>query len=324
MRRLRRVRAEINEGNGKMKEIDYKKGERITIGCIIGNIVLSALKLAAGILGGSKAMIADALHSASDIVATSVVLVGIKVAQKPADCEHPYGHGKVEPIAAAFVGVTLIFAAIIIVKGIVESIVKQTFGTPTYLALAAAVVSIVVKEIMFRMTYAAGKKINSEAIMADAWHHRSDAYSSIGTFVGILGAIIGGTFGIRFLQYLDPFAGAVVACMIFKVAYDILKHAVRGLMDSSPDGEKLIKIWDAVSAVEGIASIPDIKARYIGQRLFIDLQIEVDAEISVDAGHALADDARMRIIESVPDAYEVMVHVEPMRTVPSATDTVTG
>lgn len=296
-----------------MKEIDYKKGETITIACILGNIVLSALKFAAGILGGSKAMIADSLHSASDIIATSVVLVGIKVAQKPADREHPYGHGKIEPIAAAFVGVTLIFAAIVIVKGIVESIAKQTFTTPTALALAAAVVSVVVKEAMFRATYAAGKKINSEAIMADAWHHRSDAYSSIGTFVGILGAILGGRFGIRFLQYLDPVAGTVVACMIFKVAYDILKHAVKGLMDSSPDGEKLTKIWHTVSGVEGIVSIPDIKARYIGQRLFIDLEIEVNADISVDEGHSIAAFARNRVIESVPDAYEVLVHVEPGR-----------
>ncbi len=307
-----------------MKEIDYKKGEKITIACIIGNIVLSALKLAAGILGGSKAMIADSLHSASDIVATSVVLIGIKVAQKPADSEHPYGHGKVEPIAAAFVGVTLILAAIIIVKGIVESIAKQTFGTPTYLALAAAVISIVAKEIMFRITYAAGQKINSEAIMADAWHHRSDAYSSIGTFAGILGAIIGGKFGIRFLQYLDPVAGAIVACMIFKVAYDILKHALKGLMDASPDNEKLIKIWHAASGIEGIASIPNIKARYIGQRLFIDLEIEVDPKLSVDEGHALAAFARKKIIDSVPDAYEVMVHVEPSRMILAATDSVIG
>lgn len=305
-----------------MKDIDYKKGEKITIACIIGNIVLSALKLAAGIIGGSKAMIADSLHSASDIVATSVVLVGIKIAQKPADSEHPYGHGKVEPIAAAFVGVTLIFAAFIIVKGIVESIVNQTFGTPTFLALAAAVVSIVVKEIMFRITYAAGKKIKSESIMADAWHHRSDAYSSIGTFIGILGAIIGGKLGIRFLQYLDPIAGAVVACMIFKVAYDILKHAVKGLMDSSPEGEQLMKIWDAAAGIEGIVTVSDIKARYIGQRLFIDLEIGVDSERSVDEGHTLAAYARSRIIDSVPDAYEVMVHVEPRRMVQTVPDTV--
>lgn len=294
-----------------MKEVNYKTGEKVTIACIFGNIVLSALKLAAGILGGSKAMVADALHSASDIVATSVVLVGIKVAQKPADREHQYGHGKVEPIAAAFVGITLVVAAILIVKGIVDSIIQHTFTTPTFLALGAAVVSIVVKEAMFRITYSTGKQIKSEAIIADAWHHRSDAYSSIGTFIGILGSIIGGKLGIPFLQYLDPIAGAVVACMIFKVAYDILKHSIKGLMDSAPDSEQLNKIGGVVSEIGGIVSVPDIKARYIGQRLFIDLAIEVDAKISVDEGHTIAEHAKSRIIEHVPDAYDVMVHVEP-------------
>ncbi len=294
-----------------MKEVNYKTGEKVTIACIFGNIVLSALKLAAGVLGGSKAMVADALHSASDIVATSVVLVGIKVAQKPADREHQYGHGKVEPIAAAFVGITLVVAAILIVKGIVDSILQHTFTTPTFLALGAAVVSIIVKEAMFRITYSTGKQINSEAIIADAWHHRSDAYSSIGTFVGILGSIIGGKLGIPFLQYLDPIAGAVVACMIFKVAYDILKHSIKGLMDSAPDSEQLNKIGGVVSEIGGIVSVPDIKARYIGQRLFIDLAIEVDAKISVDEGHTIAEHAKSRIIEHVPDAYDVMVHVEP-------------
>ncbi len=296
-----------------MKEIDYKHGEKITVICIIGNIILSALKLVAGILGSSKAMVADALHSASDIVATSVVLVGIKIAKKPADDGHPYGHGKVEPIAAAFVGVTLIFAAFMIVKGIVESIISHSFATPTFLALAAAVVSIVVKEAMFRMTYAAGKKINSEAIMADAWHHRSDAYSSIGTFIGILGSIIGDRLGIHFLEYLDPIAGAVVACMIFKVAYDILSHSIKGLMDASPDEKKIGQIREVVSGIGGILSIPMVKGRYVGQYLFVDMKLEVDAGISVEEGHALAVLSKEKVMESIPDVCEVLVHIDPRR-----------
>ena len=298
-----------------MKEIDYKHGEKITVACILGNIILSALKLAAGIFGSSKAMVADALHSASDIVATSVVLIGIRIAKKPADDGHPYGHGKVEPIAAAFVGVTLIFAAVMIVKGIVESIIAHSFTTPTFLALAAAVVSIVVKEVMFRITYSAGKKINSEAIMADAWHHRSDAYSSIGTFIGILGSIIGGRLGIHFLEYLDPVAGAVVACMIFKVAYDILSHSIKGLMDSSPDETKIGQIREVVSSIDGILSIPMIKGRYVGQHLFIDMKVEVDANITVEAGHTIAALSREKVLEDVSDVCEVLVHIDPCRQV---------
>lgn len=259
-------------------------------------------------------MIADALHSASDIVATTVVLIGIRIARKPVDREHPYGHGKVEPLAAAFVGATLIFAAVMIVKGIIESIVTHSFATPTYLALAAAVLSMTVKEAMFRVTYAAGKKINSQSIMADAWHHRSDAYSSIGTFVGILGSIIGKRLGIHILEYMDPLAGAVVACLIFKVAYDILKHAVRGLMDASPGDDAIAAIRDAAADTLGAQRVSRIKGRYVGQHLFVDMEIEVDPAITVEAGHAIAAEVRTRIMEAVADVGEVLVHVEPARS----------
>lgn len=296
-----------------MKEIDYSRGERVTVLCIIGNIVLSALKLLAGIFGGSKAMISDALHSASDIVATSVVLIGIKIAKKPVDKEHPYGHGRVESISAAFVGVVLVFAAIYIIIGIIESIAAHSFSTPTFLALGAAVFSIVVKEIMFRITYSAGKKIGSESIMADAWHHRSDAYSSIGSFLGILGSMIGKWTGVAFLQYLDPIAGAVVAGFIFKIAYDILKLSVKNLMDSSPQDGKLNSIKDAAMSVDGIISVPQLKARYSGQRLFVDIEIGVLSDITVEQGHCIADSARERIIEVIEDVYEVNVHVEPQQ-----------
>lgn len=296
-----------------MKDIDYSRGERITAFCIIGNIVLSALKLAAGIFGGSKAMISDALHSASDIVATSVVLIGIKIAKKPIDKEHPYGHGRVESISAAFVGVVLVFAAIYIIIGIIESIAEHSFSTPTFLALGAAVMSIAVKEVMYRITYAAGKKIGSESIMADAWHHRSDAYSSIGSFLGILGSMIGKWTGVEFLKYLDPIAGAVVAGFIFKIAYDILKLSVKNLMDSSPHDTKLKSIKDAALSVDGIISVPSLKARYSGQRLFVDIEIGVLPDITVEQGHKIADSARDCIIGVIDDVYEVNVHVEPQR-----------
>lgn len=294
-----------------MKEIDYSRGEKITFVCIIGNFILTVLKLLAGIFGSSKAMVSDALHSASDIVATSVVYIGLKIAKKPVDKEHPYGHGRVESITASFVGVVLVFAAIYIIVGIIESIAAHSFTTPTLLALGAAVLSIVVKEVMFRLTYAVGRKINSESMMADAWHHRSDAYSSIGSFLGILGSLIGKWLGIGFLAYLDPIAGAVVAGFIFKIAYDILKISVKNLMDSSPQDGKLDSIKQAALSVEGIISVPQLKARYMGQRLFVDIEIEVSSGITVEAGHAIADSARERIIAAIEDVYEVSVHVEP-------------
>ncbi len=292
---------------------DYKRGERVTIACIIGNIILTVLKLLAGLFGGSKAMISDALHSASDIIATSVVLVGIRIAKKPMDKEHPYGHGKVEPITAAFVGVTLVFAAVMIVKGIVEAIIMHSFTTPTFLALGAALLSIVVKEAMYRVTFAAGKKINSEAIKADAWHHRSDALSSIGTLVGISGSMLGKWLNIGFLEYLDPIAGAVVACFIFKVAYDILKHAVKGLMDSSPDDEKLCGINKAAADTEGVCAVRSVKSRYVGRYLFVDMEIEVNSGLTVEEGHDIADRVQEHVIGACGDVGEVLVHVEPSK-----------
>ncbi|MDD5018553.1 MAG: cation diffusion facilitator family transporter, partial [Eubacteriales bacterium] len=296
-------------------EAGYNHGKKITVACIFGNLTLSALKFFAGIFGRSQAMISDALHSASDIVTSVVVLVGIKIAKKPRDKEHPYGHGKVEPIAAAIIGVALVFAAVMIIKGITESIIAHSFTTPTFLALSAAVLSIAVKEAMYRVTYAAGKKINSEAIMADAWHHRSDAFSSIGTFIGILGSMIGSWTGIHFLEYLDPIAGAFVACLIFKVAYDILKHAAKGLMDASPDDEKLKDIRKIASGTEGIISVVQIKGRYVGPSLYVDMEIEVSSNITVEAGHDIADKVRQNVIEMVDDVYEVLIHVEPGQTV---------
>ncbi len=294
-----------------MKIIDYSKGKKVTIWCIIGNIILTACKLLAGIFGKSEAMIADALHSASDIVATSAVLVGIKVATKPVDKKHPYGHGKVEPIVASFIGITLIAAGFFIVRGIADSIIYGTFTSPTFLALAAAVVSIAVKEAMYRITYSAGKKINSESIIADALHHRSDAYSSIGTLAGISGSIIGRSFGIGFLEYLDPIAGIVVACFIFKIAVDILKNSVKNLMDSAPDDEKIKMITDSLKDIDGIISVSLIKGRYIGQHLFIDMEIEVDSNCTVSDGHEIAKRTRKKVIDTFDDVYEVLVHVEP-------------
>jgi cation diffusion facilitator family transporter len=304
----------MTEPNTAAKATDgagYRQGIRITIWCIIGNFVLSALKLLAGIFGRSQAMVSDALHSASDIVATSVVLVSIRIAGKPVDKEHPYGHGRAESIAAAFVGVTLIFAAVMILKGIIESIAAHTVASPNSLALAAAALSIAVKEAMYRVTIAAGRRIGSESIVADAWHHRSDAFSSIGTFVGILGSMAGKWLNIGFLQYLDPIAGAAVACLIFKVAYDIIKPAVRRLMDTAPGDGKLAEIQKIAAETMGVESAPRIKGRYIGQRLLIDMEIEVGAGLTVEAGHTIAEQARRNVMDAFNEVGEVFIHVEP-------------
>lgn len=294
-----------------MNSVDYKRGERITLFCIIGNVLLSIFKFITGIIGNSKAMVADALHSVSDVIATIAVFIGIKIAKKPIDQNHHYGHGKVEPLVAFFVGIILFFAAISVTERIIQSIRTHSFLAPSFIALIAAFVSIIVKEIMFRITYIEGKKINSESIMANAWDHRSDAYSSIATVFGIGFSMLGHHFNIPWLQYMDPLAGMIVACMIFRVAYCIIKQSIKGLMDASPDTHIIKEIECIILECEEVLGIPWIKARYIGQHLFIDLALEVDANITVKEGHTISTEIEKKIKNEIEDAYEVIIHVEP-------------
>jgi len=293
------------------EKANYKTGERITIFCIIGNIALSLLKLLAGLLGNSKALVSDAFNSASDVISTLMVLISIKIAQKPVDKDHPYGHGKIEPIAAAFVGITMVYAAFTIVKDIFTSVIRHSFVTPSLIAIVGAVLSIIIKEIMFRITYREGKKINSVSLVATAWDHRSDVYCSAGALLGVIGSIAGEYFNLGFLEYMDPLAGAIVACMIFRTAFNVLKHSINGLMDSSPDIETINRIKETVLNTEGVLSISWIKARYMGRHLFVDIGIGVDPTITVEQGHDISEIVTQNILKNIYDVIEVLVHIDP-------------
>ncbi|MDO9535366.1 MAG: cation diffusion facilitator family transporter [Bacillota bacterium] len=294
-------------------QTDYSKGEKITLYCLAGNILLSIFKGIVGFIGGSKAMVADALHSGSDVIATLVVYLCLKIAKKPADDCHMYGHGKIEAIAASSVALILIITAFFIVMSIIKSLISQEFIAPYPVALAAAVISIVIKEIMFRVTYNIGKKINSESIIANAWDHRADAYSSIGTFFGILGSIMGGYYGIEWLKYFDPLAGILVAGLILKIAVDILLKAIRNLMDASPEAEKIARINEIAEGVEGVQAISWTKGRYIGRHIIVDMAVEIDAEKSVHEGHEITLSIKEVVMESVQEVGDVLIHINPGR-----------
>lgn len=296
-----------------MKSVDYRIGEKVTIYCLAGNLLLSIFKGLAGYFGGSKVMVADAFHSGSDVLATFVVFVCIKIAKKPADDCHMYGHGKIEPLAAALVSFIMLFTAALIVRNIIHCLVAQEFVTPSPLALAAAVVSIIVKEIMFRVTYQTGKKINSEAITATAWDHRADAWSSIGTFIAILGSIIGGSLQIDWLKYFDPLAGILVALLIFRTAVAILLKAAKGLMDASPEPEKVKEIKNITENIEGVRAVSWIRGRYLGQHIIIDMAIEVNSAMTVEEGHNIAALIKRQLMDAVPEVGDVVVHVNPYR-----------
>lgn len=298
-----------------MKSVDYRRGEQVTLYCLVGNLLLSIFKGAAGFWGGSKAMVADAFHSGSDVLATFVVFVCIKIARKPADNCHMYGHGKIEPLAAALVGFIMIYTAALIVKSIFHCLVAQEFVTPSLLALVAAVISIFVKAIMFRVTYRTGKKINSEAIIANAWDHRADAYSSIGTFIAILGSIIGGNLQIGWLKYFDPLAGILVALLIFKMAVVILFKAAKGLMDASPEAERVEEIKALAAGIDGVQAVSWIKGRYLGQHMVIDMAVEVNGDLTVEEGHDIAASIKQKVMDGVDEVGNVLVHINPYKLI---------
>ena len=296
-----------------MDLVDYRKGEKITGICLLGNILLSFLKAVAGVLGGSQALVADAVHSATDVVATTVVYLGIKIARRPVDRNHPYGHGKVEHISAAFVGLTLFIASYAILRGVVEVVVARSFTTPSLVALLAALVSITAKEVMFRATYATGVRLRSDSMVANAWDHRADAYSSIGVAVGITGAMVGGHWGVETLRYLDPLAGGVVAVLIVRSAFFIMRNALVSLMDTLPEEETMANVKEAVRVVDGVLEITWVKGRRLGRHLLIDLAIEVDPKKTVGEGHEIADSVRERVMDEFKEIGDVLVHVNPYR-----------
>lgn len=294
----------MNSSDYAKHEEDFKTAEKWAIFGVVGNIILTALKAIAGAVGGSSAMVADAIHSASDIIASAVVYISLKIAKKPADEEHPFGHGKAEAISSAVVGLMLIAAGIQIIRTAYDTISSGSVKTPGIIALYAAVLSIVVKEIMYRVTYKAGKKINSPSTIANALDHRSDAFSSIATFIGIGGAILG-------YPVMDPIAGVIVSLFILKMGYDITIDAANQIMDKSPEKDKVDLVKEAVLNTPGVEDAHDIRVRQSGPFYFVDLDISVDKNVSLDKAHEIGDTVRSNVYKAIDKIYEVRVHIDP-------------
>lgn len=280
---------------------------RVSKTSILVNTLLSLAKLAAGILASSEAMVSDAVHSASDVFSTFVVIIGIKMAGKKADKEHPYGHERMECVAAILLSAVLALTGAGIGFSGLRKIAGGSFenlAVPGILAMGAAVLSIVVKEWMFWYTRANAKKINSGALMADAWHHRSDSLSSIGSFVGIFFARIG-------YPVMDAAASVVISLCILKAAFDIFKDGLDKMVDHSCDSDTEDKIQKAVLEVPGVQGIDDLKTRLFGARIYVDLEILVDQELKLKEAHAIAEQVHDVIEQNFPDCKHCMVHVNP-------------
>lgn len=279
----------------------------VSVVSIIVNVILSAAKLLAGILGKSSAMVSDAIHSASDVFSTFVVIAGVKMSEKKADKGHPYGHERMECVASIILAVLLGIVGVGIGVSGMGKILSgnyQTLEIPGFISLIAAVVSIAVKEWMFWYTRAAAKKLNSGALMADAWHHRSDALSSVGSFAGILFARIG-------FLVMDSIASVIISLCIIKAAYDIFKDGINKMVDHSCDSETQEAILNSALNVKGVIDVDDLKTRLFGSKLYVDMEISADANLSLKASHEIEERVHSVIEEKYPECIHCMVHVNP-------------
>ena len=298
---------------GTVVEHREKSIYRVTLVGSAGNLALLAFKFVAGVLGHSSAMIADAVHSLSDFFTDLIVLLFVKVSAKPQDESHDYGHGKFETIATLFIGLALVGAAIgIIVSGAVKLahwLGGEMLEVPGKLALWAALLSILVKEILFRYTAARGRKLNSQAVVANAWHHRSDALSSIGASIGIGGAIL---LGERW-AVLDPLASIVVGGMLMKVAYNLLKGSLGELTDQSLSAADESEIVNIITAFPDVSEPHNLRTRRIGNRIAIESHIRMDGDLPLHAVHEQASAIERKLKDRFGPETLVTLHMEPRK-----------
>lgn len=273
---------------------------------IIGNVLLSLFKFLAGILGNSSAMVSDAVHSLSDVFATLIAYIGVRMSSRKEDREHPYGHDRLECVASLLLGLILAGTGVGIGYNGIRKLYFDRAGIviPTMLPLMAAVVSIIVKEAMFRYTMYYAEKLDSAAFKADAWHHRSDALSSVGSFFGIAMARLG-------LPVMDPIASLVICVLILKAAIDIFRDAVNKMLDTSCDKALEQKIRAFVNEQSGVEKIDLLRTRQFGSKIYVDLEIAVKRDISLIDAHSIAERVHDGVEQAFPNVKHVMIHVNP-------------
>ena len=289
--------------------MDPKQHEKIAVNVstvtIVINLALAGFKFLAGFLAHSGAMVSDAVHSASDVLATFIVILGVKLAGRDADRDHPYGHERLECVAALILGVILAATGLGIGwSGIQKITGGEALLVPGTLALIAAIVSIVVKEAMFWYTWLAAKKIDSSALKAEAWHHRSDALSSVGSFAGILGARLG-------FPALDPVASVVICLFILKAAWDIMADALGKMTDHACPPAMVQEMAESILSQPGVLGLDTLNTRLFGDRVYVDVEIQADGELPLKVTHATAQAVHDTLEQTFPQVKHCMVHVNP-------------
>lgn len=292
----------VNDKTNAVKIIN-----KVAIVTIVVNLILSIGKLIAGIVGNSTAMISDAVHSGSDVLSTFIVLIGARIAVKSEDRDHNYGHDKFENIASIILAMMLFATALALGYAGIQSIISATKGEfvkPSYIALVAAIVSIVVKEGMYWYTIYYAKKLDSQALKADAWHHRSDAFSSIASFAGILGAILG-------VFVLEGIATLLIAVLIIKVSYDIVKVVIKQLTDHAAPEELVSRIYKTIDEDQDVKNIDVLKTRISGSIIYVDAEIAVDSSLNIVDAHEIAERVHDKIENEFKEVKHIAIHVNP-------------
>lgn len=288
-----------------MNNSRYDEATKVTLMSIMWNIILTLIKLFGGLIGKSNAMVADGLHSASDIISSVGVLIGNKIAKTPHDKEHNYGHEKAETLVSFLLSMLLIYVSLkISINGVNSLLHAEDIQVPTILPLIVSIISIGIKEYQYRITIKVANKINSPSLKADAWHHRSDALSSVAAFIGIGGSLLG-------FKILDPIATIIVGLFVAKVGFDIFKDAVNELMDYSIDEDNENQIISIADKTQGVLNIGELRTRKHGSMAYVDLTICVNKDLTVLEGHEIANKLEISILEQLQIVKGITVHVEP-------------
>ncbi len=291
----------------EMKQDYEKTAMRVSVVSIVANFILTILKLLAGIIAHSGAMISDAIHSASDVFSTIVVIIGVKISGRESDKDHPYGHERMECVAA------IVLATILAVTGLgigytaagkIAGGDYTNLAIPGRLALAAAILSIMVKEGMYQYTKVNARRIDSGALMADAWHHRSDALSSVGALIGIAGSRLG-------FPIADPIASVVICLFIEKAAYEIFMDAVNKMVDKACEDEVEMEFMQCAKIQDGVLGVDLLHTRVFGNKIYVDIEIRVDGGKTLQEAHGIAERVHDAIEKSFPKVKHIMVHVNP-------------
>ena len=281
-------------------------GNRTILITVVMNIFLSLIKLLAGFIGHSTSMISDGVHSLSDVISSIGVFIGLRISQKPADIDHPYGHEKFEAVLSKILAFILFLTGLSIGYSAIETIVSSSYIIPKMMTIWAALLSIGVKEWMYHYTIRQAKKIESTALAADAWHHRSDSLSSIGALIGIIGARLG-------FPILDPLAALVITLIILKVAIEIFVEATNQVIDKAASPELVNEIIQQIQSVNGVLAIDSLTTRVHSNRIYVALEISVEATLSLIEAHTIAEAVHYQLEQNIHKIKHCTVHVNPLK-----------